>query len=104
LVLASNSQAGSNALPAYSGLAFTVGNPVAYIPAIPDKPETAPIYDTVRVVKVFPVISGCIETESSCKCFTRQQTRADISETACKEWVHNRPFNPYRGEVQVARR
>lgn len=104
LVTASSVQSGAASLPAYSGPAFFVGNPEAYVPAIPDKPETAPMFDQLRVVKTMPQIAGCIETSSSCDCFTQQQTRADISAAACKSWVHNRPFNPYLENVEAARR
>jgi zona occludens toxin len=72
------------------------------IPAIPDRPETAPMYDNLRVVKSMPQIQGCIEAGDTCKCFTQQGTKADLSSKACHDWVHNRPFNPYLENVSIA--
>lgn len=67
----------------------------AEMPVIPDRPETAPIYDQLRVVKVMPVIVGCVSYADKCKCLTQQGTKADMSIHACRSWIASRPYNPY---------
>lgn len=66
-----------------------------YVPRIPSKPETAPLYDSVRQVKAMPVIAGCVVMRDRCACFTQQGTPAGLSEGECRTWLENPPFNPY---------
>lgn len=66
-----------------------------YVPRIPSKPETAPLYDSVRQVKAMPVIAGCVVMRDRCACFTQQGTPAGLSDRECRSWLDNPPFNPY---------
>ncbi len=66
-----------------------------YIPRISYRPETAPAYDHLRVVKVMPIVTGGICVNSDCWCHTQQGTNAGLSSQECAGWMKNRPFNPY---------
>lgn len=95
--------AGQKPIPTQSGLppgAIPLTELNKTIPAIADQPDTAPIYDGVRLVKSMPEIQGCVASQSRCVCVTQQGTRAELSEQACRQWVSNRPFNPYRESLR----
>lgn len=80
-----------------------VGVTVAeFTPRLIGRPESAPLYDGVRVVKAMPVIAGCVAMQSRCKCFTDQGTDAGLNGDQCRAWLENPPFNPYFERPQVA--
>lgn len=68
---------------------------VDFVPRMTIKPESAPAYDSLRVVVAMPVVSGGICRGSKCLCVTQQGTSAGLSSEDCKAWMENRPFNPY---------
>lgn len=92
-----------------------VGSPVAsnsvdpadllmqFSPRVPHRPETAPAYDTLRQVKLMPVVVGCYQTKSRCSCQNQQGLDAGLDDMQCRQWIKNPPFDPYRESVQVAR-
>lgn len=70
--------------------------PVAdFVPRDPGRPETAPAFDEVRIVKSMPWPDACIASASKCHCYTKQGTRLDMPENSCREVVQNGRFNPY---------
>lgn len=77
---------------------------VEMIARVYDRPETAPVYDALRVAKEMPETVGCIRYGDGCNCYTHQGTKALVSKSYCEAWMAgNRPFNPYRmAPVQIA--
>jgi len=79
--------------------------PEHYISRIPDRPETAPLYDGLRVPTQFPVIVGCITykehyQEETCNCYTQQGTIVEeVSHNECKIMVAKRRFQPYMDAI-----
>jgi len=72
-------------------------NPVeAFTPRNVNYPESAPAYDGLRQVKAMPVIIGCVLTQNSCKCYTQQNTSAQVTEEYCRSFIKSPPFDPYR--------
>ena len=67
----------------------------AFIAPVSNKPESAPAYDALRVVVAMPQIMGGLCMGERCKCFTQQVTDVGLSDKECREWMANRPFNPY---------
>jgi zona occludens toxin len=76
--------------------------PEEYIPRIPARPETAPLYDDLRKPKSMPVVSACIEFKGDCRCYTQQGTDAGLTPDLCDAWIRNPPFNPWREGAAVA--
>lgn len=72
--------------------------PEMFKPTIPEKPESKPIYDSVRQVKTFEKVAACIESRSSCNCYTHQATKIkEIPLKLCKQYIKDGlPFDPYR--------
>jgi len=68
---------------------------LAYIPRISHQPNSAPAFDYLRQVVNMPRIAGCIASSSRCICFTDQTTNAGLSTEECRDWMYNRPFDPY---------
>lgn len=85
--------AASNA--AVSAPAKFVDDRIDFIPRMTIKPESAPAYDSLRVVVSMPVVAGAICRGAVCKCVTQQGTDSGLSSADCKAWMENRPFNPY---------
>jgi len=71
-------------------------DPLAFIPRVSNRPETAPAFDHLRVVTVMPMVVGGACIGEKCKCITDQGTDAGLSAHECKRWIENPPFNPYR--------
>lgn len=79
-------------------------NPTDFIPKLAEKPESKPLYDSVRQVKTFEYIAGCVEGgNSGCTCYSDQGTPLkEITKTMCKDYVRNGlPFNPYKDKTQT---
>ncbi|MBP7580581.1 MAG: hypothetical protein KA757_06160 [Vogesella sp.] len=86
--------------PVASGAAFDASAPVSdFTPRDASRPETAPAYDEIRVVKVMPWPDACVASASRCSCYTGQGTRLDMPESSCREVVANGRFNPYQEPV-----
>ena len=66
-----------------------------FVPVIPGRPETAPAYDGLRQVKAMPVVAGCIQTPTNCRCQNQQGLDAGLDKMQCEAWLRNPPFNPY---------
>lgn len=76
-----------------------------FVPILAEKPESKPIYDSVRQVKTFEYIAGCVDGgKSGCTCYSAQGTPLkEITKAMCKDYAKNGlPFNPYKDEQQVA--
>ena len=72
---------------------------VEFSPRVSGRPETAPAYDELRIVKNMPVVVGCIKTMSRCACINQQGTDAGLDDFQCKAWLKNPPFDAYREQV-----
>lgn len=70
-----------------------------FVPRLPARPETAPAFDHLRLVVVMPQVAGGMCTSRRCVCVTQQGTPAGLSDRECRDWLENRPFNPYQGFV-----
>lgn len=68
----------------------------AFIPRVSGKPESAPAYDFIRAVTAMPTIIGGMCMKGVCKCFTQQITDSGLTSSECKDWLANRPFDPYK--------
>lgn len=71
-------------------------HPDHYSPRMPQRPETAPLYDTIRQVKTMPTVAGCVASATRCKCYTGQGTDAFLTDEQCRAWIENPPFDPWR--------
>lgn len=67
-----------------------------YVPRLVSRPETAPLYDTIRKPHVMPIVAGCISMRGQCKCYTQQGTDAHLLHDACLAWLAHPPFNPWQ--------
>lgn len=74
---------------------------VEFSPVVPGRPETAPAFDALRVVKNMPVVAGCVQTPKKCTCQNQQGLDAGLDDLQCRAWLKNPPFDAYR-EVPVA--
>lgn len=75
-----------------------------FVPVLAEKPESKPIYDSVRQVKTFEYIAGCVDGgKSGCTCYSSQGTPLkEITKVMCQDYARNGlPFNPYKDENQV---
>ena len=77
-------------------------SPEYYEPRVEDKPETAPIYDSVRQVRGFEQIVACIDSAKSCNCYSQQGTLVKITAKTCKKYIKDGVFNPYKEEIREA--
>ncbi|WP_114969942.1 zonular occludens toxin family protein [Rhodoferax ferrireducens] len=88
--------------PVVSGESLPVYDTSAFVPRISSKPESAPLYDHLRVVVNMPMVAGALCMGEKCKCVTQQGTDAGLSPAECSAWLKNVPFNPYQGLVREA--
>lgn len=68
----------------------------AQVPRLSHQPNTAPMYDTLRVPVQMPTIVGCFSSSTRCKCYTQQGTDAGLDDHQCRQWLSNPPFDAYR--------
>lgn len=77
----------------------------AYTPVVPDRPETAPVYQEIAKPLTFPRLQGCIASRSRCTCYTQQATVLQVSDDVCHDVATKGRFDefaqPYE-ERQVA--
>lgn len=93
-------QAQSSPVPQQTGSL----KPEDLVPTLAEKPESKPIYDSVRQVKTFEYIAGCVDGgKSGCTCYSSQGTPLkEITKVMCQDYARNGlPFNPYKDENQV---
>lgn len=88
-------------LPAPSMPPGVLDDRTAFIPRIPDKPETAPAYDHLRQVVNMPLVTGAVCFRGRCKCVTQQGTDVGLSSDQCRAWLDSPPFDPYTVKVQA---
>lgn len=72
---------------------------VEFSPVVPGRPETAPAFDALRVVKNMPVVAGCIKTSKKCTCQNQQGLDAGLDQFQCDAWIKNPPFDVYREQA-----
>lgn len=80
-------------------------NPTDFIPKLAEKPESKPLYDSVRQVKTFERLAACIDGgKSGCTCYSDQGTALkEVTKAMCKDYVKNgMPFNPYKDPSTTA--
>ena len=79
--------------------------PTDFIPTLAEKPESKPLYDSVRQVKTFERLAACIDGgKSGCTCYSDQGTALkEVTKAMCKDYVKNgMPFNPYKDPSPTA--
>lgn len=74
----------------------------SFIPRMRERPETAPLYDSIRKVAHLPIVKGCVLSAKKCICYTDQGTDTFLTLEQCKNWIERRPYNPW-GTSDVAR-
>lgn len=72
--------------------------PNDFVPTLAERPESKPIYDTVRQVKQIERIAGCYQGANGCNCYSDQSTiLVEVTETMCRKYIKNGlPFDPFR--------
>ncbi|WP_159912023.1 zonular occludens toxin domain-containing protein [Pantoea sp. 18069] len=73
---------------------------IAFIPRVSNRPETAPAYDSLRVVVNMPQVAGAVCFKGGCKCLTQQGTDAGLSDGDCRDWMKNPTFDNYRKQPE----
>lgn len=73
----------------------------SFTPVVPGRPETAPAYAALRQVKVMPRIVGVACTAQRCSAYTQQGTDAGLDQMQSRQWLANRPFDPYNDQVDA---
>lgn len=68
----------------------------AFVPVQAEFPESAPAYDSLRVVTTMRQIAGGWCSRGVCKCIDQQGIYLDLVQTVCKEFVAKGRFDPYR--------
>ena len=74
----------------------------AMVPRLAHDPDSAPLYDGLRVVSQVPRIVGGFCRDGVCRCFTQQGTDPGVSGADCARWIAAPPFDPYRVEQRPA--
>ena len=77
-----------------------------FVPTIPEKPESKPIYDNVRQVKQFERVAACIKGgKTGCTCYSDQATPIrEIPADKCRRYAaKGLPFNPYADQRQESK-
>ena len=78
-------------------------NPDMFVPTLAERPESKPLYNSVRQVKQYERIAACIKGgKTGCTCYSDQATKLkEISKEAGLEYVENGlPFDPFREPMQ----
>lgn len=76
--------------------------PSDFVPTLAERPESKPIYNSVRQVKQYERIAGCYQSSNGCNCYSDQATvLSEVTEKMCRAYVKNGlPFDPFREPVQ----
>ncbi len=56
-----------------------------YTPRIEGLPHTAPAYDEVTKPTEAPYPAACVASAKSCKCYTQQATKLQVTESLCRD-------------------
>ncbi|SMB28111.1 Zonula occludens toxin family protein [Sterolibacterium denitrificans] len=75
-----------------------------FLPRFKGRPESAPIYDSVRKVINVPHVAGCAAMLDRCTCYTEQATDSGLNDAECRAWLTRPPFQPYRAIYPVDQR
>jgi len=67
----------------------------AFVPLVPGHPESAAAYSAMREVKTMPRVVGVACMGKRCQAFTQQGTDAGMNDAQARQWLVNRPFDPY---------
>lgn len=70
-----------------------------YQPRLRHRPESAPLYDAIRVPRSMPVVAGCVSMGERCACYTGQGTDALVDPDLCREMIRVPQFNPWAEPV-----
>ena len=73
-----------------------------FSPLVSGRPETAPAFDALRVVKQMPIVVGCIQTVTKCSCLNQQGLDAGLDGLQCRAWLANPPFDAYSEPRSIA--
>ena len=77
--------------------------PTDFVPTIPEKPESKPLYDGIRQPKTFEQVKGVMISKGKCTAYSQQGTVVNVSDVFCKKWAKDGlPFDPYRDPIQPA--
>ncbi|BAK77091.1 zonula occludens toxin family protein [Pseudogulbenkiania sp. NH8B] len=75
--------------------------PLDFQPVVPNRPETAPIFDSLRQVKAMEWPDACIASKARCSCYSGQGTVIrTVDEATCRDIVANGRHNPYKDAPQ----
>lgn len=72
-----------------------------WTPRVANRPESAPAYDSLRVVVNMPVVTGGVCMDERCKCVTQQGTDAGLSDSDCRRLIETPQFDPYTPRQQA---
>lgn len=78
--------------------------PTLFVPTLAERPESKPIYDTVRQVKQYERIAACINGgKSGCTCYSDQATPLkEVTQAMCQDYAENGlPFDPFRDKPTI---
>ena len=78
--------------------------PTLFVPTLAERPESKPIYDTVRQVKQYERIAACIiGGKSGCTCYSDQATPLkEVTQAMCQDYAENGlPFDPFRDKPTI---
>ena len=75
-----------------------------FVPVLAERPETKPLYDSLRNPVEMEWPDACIKVEKKgCRCYTNQGTLLkNIPEAFCNDYVQNGLFNPYKKRQEQA--
>ena len=74
--------------------------PTDFVPTIPEKPESKPLYDGIRQPKTFEQVKGVMISKGKCTAYSQQGTVVNVSDVFCKKWAKDGlPFDPYRDPI-----
>ena len=74
--------------------------PSDFVPTIPEKPESKPLYNGIRQPKTFEQVKGVMISKGKCTAYSQQGTVVNVSDVFCKKWAkEGLPFDPYRDPI-----
>ncbi|MDH6594340.1 zona occludens toxin [Variovorax sp. TBS-050B] len=66
-----------------------------WVPRDPLRPESAPVYDSLRRVAVMPVLVGCMSMGKRAQCYTQQGTVVEVHPDMARSLMDRPRFDPY---------
>lgn len=76
--------------------------PADFVPTLAERPESKPIYDSIRQVRHLENIAGCMKGgKSGCTCYSHQATPLrEVTKEMCIDYATNGlPFDPFREPI-----